>query len=140
MQVFLNRMMPLFGASFKIKHNCMIPVIREDVKLKKIVLVSTCGFWGLENFDVLVYMINGLCKKIDVEFGGAVLRPHSGIYQDMLEKDNSVSDILDAIRRAGFELIKNGIIRTETLGIIGRPLISENEFLSIYNRAVGARD
>jgi len=125
MQVFLNRMMPLFGASFKIKHNCMIPVIREDVKLKKI---------------VLVYMINGLCKKIDVEFGGAVLRPHFGIYQDMLEKDNSVSDIVDAIRRAGFELIKNGIIRTETLGIIGRPLISENEFLSIYNRAVGARD
>jgi hypothetical protein len=133
-------MMPLFGASFKIKHNCMIPIIREDVKLKKIVLVSTCGFWGLENFDVLVYMINVLCKKIDVEFGGAVLRPRSGIYQDMLEKDNSVSDIIDAIRRAGFELIKSGIIRAETLGIIGRPLVLKNEFLSIYNRAVRTRD
>ena len=58
----------------------------------------------------------------------------------MLEKDNSVGDIVDAIRRAGFELIKNGIIRAETLGIIGRPLISENEFLSIYNRAARARD
>ena len=58
----------------------------------------------------------------------------------MLEKDNSVSDIIDAIRRADFELIKSGIIRAETLDIIGRPLILKNEFLSIYNRAVRTRD
>jgi len=42
--------------------------------------------------------------------------------------------VLNAVRRAGYELVKEGVMSNETLEAISRPLISEDELRRRYNQ------
>ena len=44
--------------------------------------------------------------------------------------------VLDEVRRAGHELIKEGMMSQKTLEAISRPLIPEDELRRIYNEAL----
>jgi hypothetical protein len=44
--------------------------------------------------------------------------------------------VLNAVRRAGYELVKEGVMTKETLETISRPLISQEEFWRRYNKAL----
>jgi hypothetical protein len=49
----------------------------------------------------------------------------------MKEKNELTRDgeiILSEVRRAGYELIKEGVMNKETLDLISRPLTSQDEF------------
>jgi hypothetical protein len=80
-----------------------------------------------------VRIIEELAKDASVEFAGAVLRPHAFL---MKEKEKLTKDgeaVLNAVKRVGYELIKEGRMNKETLEAISRPLISEEELRSRYN-------
>jgi hypothetical protein len=54
----------------------------------------------------------------------------------MKEKGKLTKDgeaVLNAVKRAGYELIKKGVMNKETLYEISHPLISEEELRSRYN-------
>lgn len=51
-----------------------------------------------------------------------------------LTKDGQ--SVLDAARRAGYELVKEGAMSKETLEAVSRPLISEEELRRRYNKMV----
>jgi hypothetical protein len=73
-------------------------------------------------------IIEEFAKDVNVEFAGAVLRPHANLMKEMNKLTRDGEIILSEVRRAGYQLIKEGVMNKETLDLISRPLISQDEF------------
>jgi len=133
MQNFINRLCPLIEPFLENRRGRTRARFRKRVKIRKIVLVSTGGWWEKENFETVVRITEELAKGASVEFAGAVLRPHAFLMKEKgkLTKDGEV--VLNTVKRAGYELIKKGRMNKETLEAISRPLISEEELRRRYN-------
>jgi hypothetical protein len=108
----------------------------EDVAIQRIALVSTGGWWEIENFDTVLRIAEETAENGSVEFAGAVLRPHAFLMQGEEGLTPDGQAVLDAVRRAGTELVDEGTMRPETLEAISRPLISQEELRRRYNRWV----
>ena len=91
----------------------------------------------MSNFDVLVHITRELAANAGVEFGGALLRPHAGTMLQSGKITDEGKKILESAARAGRELIENGIMSTETLKAVGRPLLSFDEMIKHYNDFYG---
>ncbi len=75
--------------------------ISKETKKAKVALVSNCGFWEIENFAPLVAHMKAICENTDLEFAGALLRPHGPTLAMMLKAGAPVHDILEAAQQAG---------------------------------------
>jgi multimeric flavodoxin WrbA len=122
MQNVVNRLMPLIDPKLERRQGRTRARLHEDVNIQKIVLVATSGWWEIENCDTVVRVVRELAEDASVEFAGAVLRPHS----DAMKVDDKITEdgeaVLDAVRRAGNELVGQGRMSQETLKMISRPL------------------
>jgi len=87
------------------------------------VLVSTCGYWELDNFDPLLTHMKAFCEHVEREFAGTLLRPHGPALRPMMEQGAPVSDILEAAREAGQQLIEEQEMAAETLDRVSRALL-----------------
>ena len=126
MQNLLNRLCPLIEPILKMHYGRTRAHLHEDVKLEKIVLVSSSGWWEIGNFSTVKYIVNELASNLGVEFAGAVLRPHAYA----MDRDPEVkSSILTSVREAGRQLIVDGWFNPETLDEISRPLMTFEECL-----------
>jgi hypothetical protein len=125
MQNIMNRLVPLIEPILEFKDNRTRAKIHKEVNIRKIALVSVCGWWELGNFETLLRIVEEVAKDVDCEFTGAVLRPHAYLMKRNSEKTKEVND---ALKQCGFELIKNGIIKDNLVKIISQPLISEKEY------------
>ena len=105
--------------------------LRKDVKRGAVVLVSTCGYWELDNFDLLLAYMKAFCDHAERDFSGALLRPHGPVLRPMMEQGAPVTDLYEAAREAGLQLVENQQIGTETLAKVSRPLLP----LEAYVRA-----
>ena len=124
MQNLLNRLMPLMKPILRYRNSHTQIQFHDDVGIKKIVLVSACGWWEKGNFDTITRIVQEICQKTSVEFVGPILRPHA----DLLgEKKDKTKKVLEALREAGFILITEGTIPKNLLKIIAEPLITEKE-------------
>jgi multimeric flavodoxin WrbA len=123
MQNVVNRLMPLIDPKLERRQGRTRARLHEDVNIRKIVLVATSGWLELENCDTVVRVVRELAEDASVEFAGAVLRPHA----DAMKVDDKITEdgeaVLDAVRRAGNELVGQGRMSQETLKMISRPLI-----------------
>ena len=134
MQNFINRLCPLINPILENREGRTRARFHKQVKVRKIVLVSTGGWWEKENFETVVHITEELAKGASVEFAGAVLRPHAFLMKEKGEVTKDGEAVLNAVKRAGYELIKKGRINKETLDAISRPLISEEELRNRYNK------
>jgi len=134
LKMVVDRMIPLGEPTIVSREDhCRHPG-RGSVKDPKMVLVSNCGFWELDNFDALVAHIQAIAKNLDAEFAGALLRPHGPAFKAMLDQRAPVTDVLDAARDAGRQLVEQGSIASQTLGVIGRPLLPRDMYVAIANQ------
>lgn len=133
MQNFINRLCPLIEPFLETREGRTQARFHKHVKIRKIVLVSTGGWWEKANFETVVRITEELAKDASVEFVGAVLRPHAFLMKEKgrLTKDGEA--VLNAVKRAGYELVKEGKMNKEILETISRPLISEEELRCRYN-------
>ena len=131
MQNFLNRLMPLLNPVLRFRDGHTHIKFHDDVKIKKIVLVSVCGWWEIGNFDTVTRIVKEISQKASVEFVGPVLRPHADI---LFENNDKASEVLKAIKDAGFCLVKDGSISKDLLRIVAQPLISEKELRERLSR------
>jgi len=129
MQNFINRLVPLIDPILRSKDGRTMARTREGVRWKSITVVSTCGWWGLENFDSFVKIARDLAFKTGVGFAGSVLRPHSFVLNTMEQKRN---EIHEAARKAGSELVIEGKISEGSGDIIAQPLVTEEELRLMY--------
>ncbi len=130
----LDRLIPLAEPFFELRDgHCRHP-IRDGVKRGKVVLVSNCGFWEMDNFDPLLVHMKAMCKNLNLEFVGALLRPHGPLLKEMMERGMDVGDITEAAREAGIQLIREGRISEETLKTISRPLMPKEAYVKATNK------
>jgi multimeric flavodoxin WrbA len=125
MQNFLNRLMPLMNPILRYNHGHTQIQFHEDVKIRKIALVSVCGWWEKGNFETVTRIVKEICQKASVEFVGPVTRPHAYLLSEKKEKANEISK---ALKETGFKLIREGILSKDLLKIVAQPLMSEKEF------------
>ena len=133
MQNFINRLCPLINPILENREGRTRARFHKQVKIQKIVLLSTGGWWEKANFEAVVHITEELAKNASVEFAGAVLRPHAFLMKDKGKLTKDGEAVLSKVKRAGYELIKEGEINKETLEAISRPLVSEEELRRRYN-------
>lgn len=136
MQNVINRLCPLVVPELKTREGRTRVRFRDDVKIKTVSLVATGAWWEKENFDTVVRIAREFAEDASVQFAGAVLRPHAFLMKQKgtLTKDGTV--ILDAVRKAGYQLIQDLKIDQDILNSIARPLIGQEELRQRYNDAL----
>jgi multimeric flavodoxin WrbA len=131
MKNLLDRILILMGkAGLDILDGRCHHTLREVIKDSKVVLVSNCGYWELDCFDLLIEQIKALCEHAEREFAGALVRPHGPAFSSMFKNNDNVEDILNAAREAGRQLIKEGKMKPETLNTISRELLPLEMYVS----------
>ena len=128
----MNRLMPLVEPLLEFHDGHTRAKFHDDVKISKIVLVSTGGWWEKENMDILVQFVDHMARDGAVEFSGSLLRPHAFLMDKYKEK---AEEILSAAKNAGTQLIREGKMSEDTLEVISQPLESEKELREWYNKA-----
>lgn len=133
MKTMMDRILPLVDPFFELRDGHCCHPRREGAVISKVVVVSTCGFWELDNFDPLVATIKDFCRNAGVEYAGALLRPHYRAFQGMLENGAPVTDILEEAKEAGRQLVREGEISPKTLAAISRPLLPADAYVQAVN-------
>ena len=131
MQNLLNRLMPIVEPILEFRNGRTRAKFHDDVKISKIVLVSTGGWWEKGNLDLVVQITKHIAEDASVEFSGAVLRPHVSLMEENKEK---AKEIIDAVKKVGYQLVKDGKMSPDLLEKISQPLISEEELRERYNK------
>ena len=134
----LDRMEPLFESHYDVNVEDKTVTKRVNTgKNGKIVLLSTCGLWGIEHFNLMVEQMRYVADMFGRELCKPVLRPHAGIMTILSKLDKNPSDIFEACEAAGYELIAGGDFQDATLDIIKRELVSEDSFIKELSNMVG---
>lgn len=134
MKTFMDRTVPEILPFFELENDHLRHPSREGVKEGKIVLLSNCGLWEMDNFDPLVTHIEAFCRNAHAEFAGALLRPHGPAFQNMAEMGMPVDDIMDAVKEAGQKLVKDGEMSDETLNTVSRELLPRKMYMQLANQ------
>jgi putative NADPH-quinone reductase len=89
----------------------------------KTVLISSCGFPELDNFDLLRRHFRLICEHMALAWAGEILIPASGIARAPKLFDGKY----DLIRTAGEELMR-GSISPETTAAIAAPVMAAEDY------------
>ena len=107
-------------------------------KQGKLVLVSSCGLWEVDNFTPLVAHIEACSHNMLKDFSGALLRPHSPAMALLGADGVTFDDVFRAAREAGKQLITDDKMSVETLETVSRDLMPAEEFVDRLNQLVAA--
>jgi len=127
MQDFINRLCPLVDPVLATRDGRTRARFRNDVGIKRIVLVAVSGWWEKENLDTVVRIAEELAANAGVEFAGALLRPHAYEMNKGGQLTDAGKSVHDAARKAGRELVADGMMRPETLEAVSRPLVTRDD-------------
>lgn len=89
----------------------------------KTVLISSCGFPEIENFDILRQHFRKICDETNLIWSGEILIPAAGIANVPSLFDKKY----ELIRKAGAELI-DGSISQKTIDGISAPVMSADDY------------
>jgi hypothetical protein len=100
---------------------------------EKLFLLSVCGYPGLQNFEPVVQHVQRIARNLHTNFSGALLRP--AVFSLLLARKypDRIKGILDAVRGAGEELVRNGRINEETLKAVAQDVCSRKELMQTAN-------
>jgi multimeric flavodoxin WrbA len=131
----IDRIIPLVLPFYEIRDgHCRHPLREGANSSGNVALVSSCGFWEMDNFEPLVAHVRAICRNANREFAGALLRPHIRALKSMADQGEPVSDIFDAAREAGTQLARSGAMSSRTLAVISRPLLPVEDFVNAVNK------
>ncbi len=134
LKMLMDRTIPLVEPFFELRDGHCRHVLPEGHKYGKVVLVSNCGFWEMDNFDPLLVHLKAYCKTAGKEFAGALLRPYGGVMGAPKEFGLPLDEIIQAASEAGRQLIKDGKMSAETLDSISRELVPQEMYVQIVNQ------
>jgi len=127
MKNMMDRFLPMALPFFELQDGDTTHPAREPVASRKSVLISSCGFWGLDNFKLLLAHFQNMRG-----FAGALLRPHSAAMRILPEEN--YADILQAAGEAGRQLVRDGAMSSETLSTVSREIMPLKEYIETLNR------
>lgn len=129
-QNLLNRTMPLFEPTVVERKGALLPTKRKDVKVKRLALVSSCSYWGLENFYLVVRTFEFLGRAFDAKLARPLLRPNADVLRHMIREGKDCSGILGAAERAGAQFARTGSVPKASADAVQRPLMTKKEFMA----------
>jgi multimeric flavodoxin WrbA len=130
----LDRMIPIGQPAIELREGHSRHPDRVGLRNGKLVLVSNCGFWELDNFEPLLAHVRAISKNLGRVFAGALLRPHGPALRQMMAQGAPVDDVLRAAREAGRQLVCEGRMSPNTLSLISRELLPQQAYIDIANR------
>ena len=134
MKILLDRMIARVQPFVETRDGLMLHTMREGSKPHhQVVFVSNCGLWEMDHFDPILAQLQTRCNHSHTTFAGALLRPHGPALRAMMRMGIPVTDILEAARKSGQQLIKEGFITQELLDTISRPLLPKDKYQQIVN-------
>lgn len=129
----VDRLIPMIYPFYEFRDgHCRHP-LRESVRTGSVALVSSCGFWEMDNFDPLVAHVKAVCGNVNREFAGALLRPHSRALMAMADRGEPVGDIFDTAKEAGKQMAGTGTMPASLLASISRPLLPADIYVHEMN-------
>ncbi len=130
----IDRMVAIADPHFELRDGHLRHPTR-NAKLKRIALVSVCGFFELDNFDPLIAHVHAICRNLNADYAGAVLRPAAPVMPHVKFlhpfKTHAVSK---AMVRAGAELVREGRILAETQAAAAEELVSKETYFEQVNK------
>jgi len=135
MKNLMDRMNPFYLPFFELRDGHSWVILREGVKEGKVVLVSSCAFWEMDNFDLLLTHMKAFFENPAREFAGALLRPHADLLRPLMAEGVPLNDIFEAAKEAGRQLVGDGKMTPETLTTVSRELMPLEMFLQSTNQA-----
>ncbi|MBN2045238.1 MAG: flavodoxin family protein [Anaerolineales bacterium] len=136
MQNLVNRLCPLIRPELVFRDGRTRAVVHEGTRLKRIVLVSTGGWWEKANFEVVEAIVRELAENSSLEYGGSILRPHAFLMKEDGIFTEAGQKVLEASREAGRQLTADGKIKPEVLDAVSEPLIPMQDLIDLYNQWV----
>jgi multimeric flavodoxin WrbA len=133
MKNLLDRLLPLIVPEISTIDGHCRHALQPGVSGGKIVLISSCGFWELDNFDPLVSHIKAVAKNIHREFSGALLRPHGALIKYWVKTGDKLNDVFASCHSAGVELVSEGKISDKLQSEISKDLIPMDEYENMIN-------
>ncbi len=131
LQNLLNRLMPLVEPILEFRDERTRARFHDNVRISKIVLVAVGGWWEKANADTVLRIAEEIAKDVGVDFSGALIRPHAFLLSENEEKAQLV---LDAAKKAGAQLVREGKMSEELLESVSQPLVSEEDLRERYNK------
>lgn len=133
MKILMDRLIPMVEPWVELRDGHSTHPLRDRTRSLKLALVSTCGFWEVDNFEPLLVQMRMLCNTIGFEFAAALLRPAAPIFTAMLARGMQVDDIIEAAREAGRQVARGGIVPQELLEVISRELMDRETYTDMMN-------
>ena len=124
LKTFIDRLLiPLGEPGLSVVDGRCHHAMRDDVKRGKVILVSSCAYWELDNFDLLVSQFEALSGHAERTFTASLLRPHAPAFEAMLGKSEQADDVVRAAQEAGMRLVQDGVIPEAVQDRISQPLV-----------------
>ncbi|MFX1263557.1 MAG: flavodoxin family protein [Promethearchaeota archaeon] len=137
-QNLLNRLMPLVEPMLEIRKDRTRAKFHHDVKISKIVFVSSGGWFEIGNFEVVTHIVREIADNSSVDFIGPILRPHASRLK--YEKDLA-KEVYAAAEEAGVQIVESGDVSQQLLDAISVPLTTHEEAIEREKKAyLAARD
>lgn len=131
LKIMMDRMVVMGNPYLENRDNRTRHPFPPGYQQKKFVLISSCGLWEIENFSPMISHLNAFCRNIGFHFCGALLRPHS-----LAMKNNDLTDILQAAKIAGHQIIENDSISPALEDTVRRELVSREKYIEDINKKV----
>lgn len=132
----LDRTVPIAEPYFEMRDGHCRHAAHESVT-KRVALVSVCGFHELDNFGPLVEHTKAVCRNMNAEFAGAVLRPAAPMFPHMPTIHPlffKIRAVTKAIRKAGNEFGRDGKISGETTTMAAAEVITKEQYAEQANK------
>jgi len=136
MKNLMDRQLPRGTPSLEFRDGRCRHPIGEGHKPGKIVLVSSCGLWEMENFDPILAHMEAYSQNMHKEFAGALLRPHAPALTLMMQDGTALNEIVEAAKRAGRQLVSEGKMSVDALKTVSRELLPAQEFVTRLNQLI----
>ncbi len=136
MKMFMDRMTPMGQPFIEIRDGRDRHPVSEGYGHGKVVVVSTCGYFGVENFDSMITHYKAATINLEREFAGALLRPNAQSLQPMMMMGmgDQFADVFEAAKQAGVELARDGKMKEATLAVISRDIMDIDTFKNQANK------
>lgn len=131
-KTFIDRLVVFLQPHFAVENGELVHPLRWNFP-KKIFLLSICGYPGLQNFDPIVSHMKRIARNMHSEYCGALLRP--AVFSLLLTRKypERARQVMDAIRKAGEELVVNGKVSSETLEAAAGDICTSEELMLTAN-------
>jgi len=136
MKLLLDRIMPMALPFIELEDGHCTHPYRHGRKMKKMVVVSNCGFHELDNFDEMILHFKAIARHGKMEFLGALLRPEGEFlpYGEQLIPQK-VNAVYEAARKAGQQAVREGRISQKLQDEVARELVPKDAFITGANQA-----